>query len=87
MQRLKTNIKVPLLAGPYVPKFPGKFDTLPVVPNGQDGVTYLAKQADWKIKMLDFATFFVTLLVPWSIVTGRPTYEMTWEGYFKPILR
>jgi len=69
-QQLVSKIRIPLLTGKRVPKHPG------VEPNPLNRAAYnqYMKEAS------DFATFFMTLLVPWDLDTGRPPFSFNLAG-------
>ena len=68
-QYITPLLKVPILTGLHIPKYPGKApdESNPAYPS-------------WKLKAMDFATFYITLLVPWSLDTKKPIYDLSWEG-------
>ena len=65
--RLQNFCSIPLLAGQYVPKFPGSIPETRVACQ-----THLKK---------DFASFFLTLLCPWDVTTLVPRENLSWETF------
>ena len=76
--QLRSLLKVPQLTGKYVPRSPG---TSPKRHHNETDSSYDAKIKDYDKKMDDFGSYFVTLMVPWSLETGRPSYSLSWEGF------
>ena len=76
-QYLYSFIKIPMMIGPYVPKFPGKN---PIAL--KTGVSELQKDKSllWHKQSADFASFILTMLATWDTVSGLPHYPLNWSG-------
>ena len=81
--RLKSKIKVPLLAGKYVPRYPGHEPANNLISTSNNAELQSQQQsqhAKWQKEFDDFGSYFLTLLAPWNLQTGVPDYPLNGTG-------
>jgi hypothetical protein len=66
-QQLTSKVRIPLLSGERVPKYPDKN-------------LHQSNETQYNKSVLDFCTYFMTLLIPWDLNTSRCKYPISMNG-------
>jgi hypothetical protein len=78
-QQLRSKQLIPFLAGRAPPMFPGRYPQRRS-PQPGNNADWQRRIEVWRRKANEFAMFYITILVPWDVETGRPPVPLSYGG-------
>ena len=75
---IRSKVKVPLLTGRHVPHYPS---------SGVRAISTEVRNERWEKEATDWATYFITALVPWNLETSIPECDFSFDGFMSWITK